>query len=301
MPDYRGLLGNRVKSSKGSELSISCPLPTHGGKDVHPSMTVSSETGDWYCHKEGIGGRWPRLAKMLGLSERSDGRQRPQRPDSDVAEFSRKTPAIVPEVRKGKAFPKKRSWRGVHWKTVRLFDCVLVEHKGRTKLKIPLIVGGKEVNHQLAELEKFHGRLSYLTGTGRLSGLMGAQAACRMLSRKDVPRVLILCEGARDAMFCSQNGFAAVALLGASHWNGEKMSQWLAVCDDHGALPATMMDGDEAGRKCADAVRRDMERIGRTVAAVELPDGEDPASLPEEMWKQVHKALAKQAKRKRKE
>ena len=296
MPDYRGLLGNRVKSSKGSELSISCPLPTHGGKDAHPSMTVSSETGNWYCHKEGIGGRWPRLAKMLGLSGwEGDGRRKiRQRPDSDAVEFSRKTPVVLPDVGKGKAFPKKRSWRGVSGRTVRIYGGRLVEHNGRTMLMLPVEHGGVVRQHQNAHLSKPSRGPSYLTGKGSLDHLFGLDAVDRMMEKGAGMRAVALCEGARDAMALADKGLPALALLGGAHWNRKKMLQFLDKGMRHDAPLVVMMDGDEAGRKYALEISDDLRETRMSFMDLVLPEDSDPADLAMNGgWNKLARKLAK--------
>ena len=51
---------------RGDEGSAHCPLPSHGGRDKHPSFSVNSAQGTFYCHKEKIGGGLKQLAEMTG-------------------------------------------------------------------------------------------------------------------------------------------------------------------------------------------------------------------------------------------
>ena len=48
--------GVRFKDKSGSEWQTHCFLPTHGGPDKNPSMSVDVTKGVYYCHKCGLGG-----------------------------------------------------------------------------------------------------------------------------------------------------------------------------------------------------------------------------------------------------
>ena len=51
---------------KEEQGSCHCPLPGHGGQDKHPSFSVNAKNGQFYCHKEGIGGGPRKLAELTG-------------------------------------------------------------------------------------------------------------------------------------------------------------------------------------------------------------------------------------------
>lgn len=52
----------------GSKGIGRCPLPTHGGPDNHPSLSIDAEKGLFYCHAEGRGGPLRQLAQEMGWS-----------------------------------------------------------------------------------------------------------------------------------------------------------------------------------------------------------------------------------------
>jgi putative DNA primase/helicase len=49
---------------RNNQGTCHCPLPGHGGQDKHPSFSVNAESGQFYCHKEGIGGGPYKLAEL---------------------------------------------------------------------------------------------------------------------------------------------------------------------------------------------------------------------------------------------
>jgi putative DNA primase/helicase len=51
---------------KDDQGSCHCPLPGHGGQDKHPSFSVNAKNGQFYCHKEGVGGGPRKLAELTG-------------------------------------------------------------------------------------------------------------------------------------------------------------------------------------------------------------------------------------------
>lgn len=51
----------------GDEGQGRCPLPTHGGPDKKPSISLNTTKGIWYCHTEGVGGGINDLAARLGV------------------------------------------------------------------------------------------------------------------------------------------------------------------------------------------------------------------------------------------
>ena len=53
---------------RGHEGTGRCPLATHGGIDKHPSFTVNSEKGTFFCHKEQQGGGVKKLAELVGAT-----------------------------------------------------------------------------------------------------------------------------------------------------------------------------------------------------------------------------------------
>jgi putative DNA primase/helicase len=61
---------------KNDQGSCHCPLPSHGGHDKHPSFSVNARSGQFYCHKEAIGGGPRKLAELTGhsLPEESPGK-----------------------------------------------------------------------------------------------------------------------------------------------------------------------------------------------------------------------------------
>ena len=83
-------------------------------------------------------------------------------------------------------------------------------------------------------------------------------------------------EGFFDALRLHRLGFPAVALMGRSISDEQVELLWRSGC----RYATVLMDGDDEGRAAAPIVH---QAIGRRLFSrvLELPDGEDPASLPE--------------------
>ena len=50
----------------GAQGSCRCPLLGHGSEDKHPSFSVNADTGQFFCHKEGVKGGPYKLAELTG-------------------------------------------------------------------------------------------------------------------------------------------------------------------------------------------------------------------------------------------
>lgn len=63
---FNSILPEPVKW-KDWEGVTNCPLPSHGGPDLHPSFSVNAEKGVWKCFTEDLGGNLQELAQRLGI------------------------------------------------------------------------------------------------------------------------------------------------------------------------------------------------------------------------------------------
>lgn len=61
---FNQVIPSEIKWREG-EGKTNCPFSSHGSKDRHPSFTVNSHKGTWYCHKEQKGGGIKELAQLL--------------------------------------------------------------------------------------------------------------------------------------------------------------------------------------------------------------------------------------------
>ena len=88
---------------------------------------------------------------------------------------------------------------------------------------------------------------------------------------------LLIVEGEIDAMRCWQNGFNAVATLGAHLLDGQKATLIDYMNKNPSCDVFTAFDGDKAGQEASQAIEQDADLADMEVLM--LPKGEDPDSL----------------------
>lgn len=109
-------------------------------------------------------------------------------------------------------------------------------------------------------------------GHPKYLGAAGAKAGLYNVSDANASPVYI-CEGEFDVVVLVQAGFQAVGVPGASSFQAPW--RWLFM----GAEVHLVFDGDDAGRKGAMKVARELNHVAEEVIIHDVPDGEDVSSL----------------------
>jgi len=149
-------------------------------------------------------------------------------------------------------------------------------------MRLPVTYHDKRVGHVNCYLEKVKGGLGYLNSSGKWSEyyLMFFDYCYREIrkrKKRGEKAVLFTSEGPRDALSIIRAGGLCVPVLGASNISDRKVEYLEELGPD--------MYGDDAGHK---AVKLMNEKLwGVAHAEIDLPDGEDPASTPRPLMKQI--------------
>lgn len=105
---FNSILPKPVKWKDWEGLT-NCPLPSHGGPDLHPSFTVNAEKGVWKCFTEDLGGNLLELAQRLGEKPPEFPSRGPAEPEQ-VFEYQDEGGKVIYEVLRftGKRFSQRR-------------------------------------------------------------------------------------------------------------------------------------------------------------------------------------------------
>jgi 5S rRNA maturation endonuclease (ribonuclease M5) len=236
-----------------------CPNPEHsGGNETKPSFSIFLEGPNmgqgrcWSCgHRLG----WRELVLELGLPRSAkflteDFSNTVNQDEEDQMLGRRRI------VGTGETMPWSSSseWRGVNGRLVARVGGQLVPSKrGNALLRLPVVILGTQVGHIDCTLEKPpEGELGYLNSTGNWarSSLYPYDYV-----RKRNPRVLVLVEGARDALVTIQNKVMALAALGSENWNDRCVKLVTRVAPE---LVVIMTDPDDAGERLMKSMYRDL-------------------------------------------
>jgi len=237
---------------RGGNAWMICQNPEHA-KESTASFKISLEppyTGHGHCFGCGWSGPWERVAKLLGLKGGAEWLV------EDVAnqtisdeEFSEMLGETVrKDVRLDyEVWPEEHDWRGVSGRLVAAVG-------GRMKLGkypelvLPVRVMDRTVGHVTCKVKKAR-ELNYINSRGTWAH--DALYPYDYIERLGRIRTLLLVEGSRDALMTIQNGWPALALLGAKNWTDVCKSLVLQLEPETVVL---LMDPDDAGYAAAEAV-----------------------------------------------
>lgn len=276
--------------ARHGELVGPCPLPGHhGDRNNRGAFRVRINNGLWHCQTHCGGGDVVELAALMEggdyaaaarrLAHLEVGAQlavlhkcRPSRGTAPRSSFSPyiKNLRLVPD------HPHLRE-RGIQPRTAKSFETGWWPLRGflegciGVRLHDPqgcaLGYAGRRVEHNM--VRRF-GKWRLPSALPKSHLLFNWHRA-----RPFLQRGVVVVEGPFDAMRIWQAGFrAVVALLGST----ATPSQQLLLATAPKVI--VMLDGDAAGRDGARTIARALTPV--PVLVVDLPDGKDPADLPEE-------------------
>jgi len=232
-----------------------------------PSLSIDKENGVYHCFGCKAGGSFESLMTKLGAE--ADPTDRPSDIDRYLDTRSERRLQPPTEMLLG---PVEFEWRGLgpefltecgcrHWKQV-IERGMSIEFVDR--LWIPIRIRGVQVGYTapsvIRGLRPTHSE--NLRSKDVLLGYDLVVPGCE----------LVVCEGPADWLRLRSLGVMATAILGTGSWSPYKLSLLIAKAPQKVIL---MMDGDEAGRKAAQAIHKDVNRI-MDVSIYELPEGKDP-------------------------
>lgn len=309
---------NSLSNRKMFLLKALVICPFHN--DKNPSGTVSLDDSEsrvplgWFrCWSCGTSVRWNDFAEQTGLRKLKIRRESPDdyaKPDrfkdvligQDVEDETIGWEDDYDNLR-FKKWGDLTEWRSVKLKVLKQVGARLVYHKVREKkfLFIPVNVEGKLRGYVLAKLEKptsfvIDGETitppSYLNAPGKWSnefGLIYLDTALEM-ARENGIESLVLCEGPRDAMRLLRYGIPAVSVLGALNWSEAKRMTLERSGIDNLIL---FMDGDDAGRKAAKGIYKDIKMHFNTkiIKTWKIEPGADPFSCSKALLRRVRDKL----------
>lgn len=269
----RGDLGPWHRES-GSEYKILCPSPDHDDKS--PSCFVNAEKQVFLCFSCGAKGHASKALKWLGINETLDA--------SSHVPSKKVTPSVH--------FVDDKvlyawAYEPTEWLAAGFDIDVLSEHEIgfdalNQRITIPVrdrhghlvAVSGRAVHEEQKPRYKFYKRefRDYLPPGYRAER---GKYLWRQHMLPDTIDSLIVVEGFKGAMWLVQNGFPnVVATMGKGVTEiQEGLLRALRV-------PIIIMfDGDEAGRKGADALGINLYRSGVSVSYADLDEGLSPDDL----------------------
>ena len=249
----RGLPAHRMLSIKGNRAVIRCPFHANGFERT-PSLGVLLEdkgtvpAGAWHCFGCGKHGHFNTLASELGMKLLSRRSERESR--SSVLSWGdsfKESPVPKENVFK---WPKSMSWRGMPGVLLGKFGAESVCVGSSFLIRLPVTYFDNRVGHIDCTLDKSPNGRSYINSPGPWisSNLFGFDQS-RPGGFKGRP--LWIVEGPRDALNVHAAKCRAVALLGASSINADKINR-IQEIDPPVVVIAT--DSDDAGDRAAAAL-----------------------------------------------
>ena len=258
------------------------------------SVGFQVPVGYFYCWSCGRSGPWNEYAEYVGLEKLVET----DNPDvsKNLMQIQWEDEYVEPDP--SMIFDVEDDWVRddgvIKLKTLRKFGAKIwmkvVNDNGdyisRRKMLLPALQNGENVGHVEVRLESedIDPDPKYLNSPGVWSSQywLGFDAVSEMFDTN----YCCLVEGPADWLMMVQNRIPALPLLGVTSWSKTKRTALTVRYDKL----IVIGDGDAAGKKMfmtvADSVRKhcDCKRI-------RLPDGEDPASLDAQQYKQLKKLI----------
>lgn len=303
---------------QGSRTFVLCPFHA----DKNPSAIITTDPSSKYfgvfkCFGCGEKGGWNKLAKEMGLrtiDEEDSGygfASKYSTPHNIVGDEKmtpenplQSTPATLLKLSKPR--PVTSDWRGIQFRLLRkvgaisVFDRTLKERA----LYLPVLVKGEEVggiralmkgtdNPRIAKYKNAPGSWSR---THALYPYDYIESRLPKFQKKHGFSVVILVEGARDALSLISKGLPALGILGTTSWSEQKRELLLDLDPDFVLI---CMDGDKAGQKAEDLIYEDLSdwlpcqkmnltRFNR-VCGYDVDPSNAPDLVINKIWKTIFK------------
>lgn len=309
VPLIRAVAHANLRNITENDHDIRCTCPLHGGDPsattlrVNLAVGASVGIGVWKCYSCQRGGHWNKLAVALGIDplvvdENPEWVDLPVPteavdyappaglqpwPAGAVWERANKdgSKTVIPE--KVFALLGAQYWccRGTA-----TADCRIAGRRYRDGDTVPEVRAwlpvererGSVVAHVAALLStRYPGAKKYLNSSGPWPRrYIAMHIAALELAQILGVSTLVLVEGPADAMRLLALGIPAVPMLGVGNWTDAKAGL-IASC---WARVLVCLDADEAGRAGQARVLASLQAC-MAAEGVELPDGQDPASMPQ--------------------
>ena len=252
MQHLRTLPAEVQLEERGGNAWMICQNPQHA-KENTGSFKVSLEppyTGHGHCFGCGWTGPWDRVARLLKLKGGAEWLV------EDVASQAISDDAfaeMMGEVVRADAkldfepWPAQHAWRGVDGELVSAVGGRLKLGK-YPELVLPVRVMDRTVGTVTCKVKKAE-RLNYINSPGAWA--QDALYPYEYVERLGRIKALLLVEGSRDALVTIQNGWPALALLGAKNWSDACKSLVLQLEPETVVL---LMDPDDAGVEAVEAI-----------------------------------------------
>lgn len=243
----------------GKEYVARCPFHD----DRHPSFSINLETGLWCCFAEGLGG------KIEDLLSRISG-ETVKFFDFPEAKFFEKREEKEETLNELKEFPFMRNFvpgwifdRGFKSEYLKKYECSFDEQTG--SLVIPVYhLDGKIVGVIKRQPNGRIPRYLYSKGFRKSKVLFGGYNIA-----EDVKDFLCIVEGPLDCIWLIQNGFPAVAILGA-HISTEQCN--LLIDNFKCGEIVICTDNDKTGSIASDEIERRIKKYYQ-ISRINLPAG----------------------------
>lgn len=277
---------------KGDVAWIRCP--THGnGREKTPSRVVNLTAearggiGHSSCFGCGDNFNWNTFSKIVGLKPISKSEL--AKVEASVGLTKGEWGSILNEdeeeldldfLRDSIPWPANDDWRSISGKLLSALNCRMFfdERKDDSMLFLPVCMFGERVGGVKALLRKKKKQLSYvnLKGNWAKQSLFPYDYVKDMVDDNGLEYTVIV-EGPRDALWLVQQGIPALSFLGSSNaWSVEKENAILSLDVEVIVLG---FDGDGAGRKAHNTVKKDLKGKVSKIMRLKMKEGEDPAML----------------------